>query len=258
MRALEARYGAPAWAFLPQVANGTGANIARTADALAMSLWPSRGLELFGFEVKATRSDWLRELKDPAKADRVCRFCDRWFLVIGDEGIVQTGELPPAWGLLAPKSGKLVVKIEAPKIEPQPVTRAFLSAVLRRTAEYVAPRDEAKEAAFEAGYKSGKERGAEDGKREAARARSETEAVRASLEQLRATVRTFEEKSGVRIDSYNVGRIGEAVSLVASRHGDLVRSTQNMLREAQGLAEHLEKTLAALSGTEQVKVRSEA
>jgi hypothetical protein len=66
--ALRKKYPAAAWAFLEQVANGTGyAKKYRWADALAMGLWPSRGMELHGIEVKVSRSDWLRELENPAR-----------------------------------------------------------------------------------------------------------------------------------------------------------------------------------------------
>jgi hypothetical protein len=58
---LAARYCAPAWAIFYEVANATGANGSRYADAVAMSLYPSRGLELHGFEVKKSRWDWVRE-----------------------------------------------------------------------------------------------------------------------------------------------------------------------------------------------------
>ena len=57
---LSRKYRPPEWAFLVQVKNGVGwTRKDRTADALAMSLWPSRGLELHGFELKSRRSDWL-------------------------------------------------------------------------------------------------------------------------------------------------------------------------------------------------------
>ena len=33
----------------------------RYADAIAMNLWPSRGLAVHGFEIKISRGDWQRE-----------------------------------------------------------------------------------------------------------------------------------------------------------------------------------------------------
>ena len=49
--ALKTRYNSPEYCLLPQVRNSTGySSKVRTADAIAMSLWPSRGLTLTGFE----------------------------------------------------------------------------------------------------------------------------------------------------------------------------------------------------------------
>ena len=66
------------YALLFEVRNSTGyGKRIRSADALAMSLWPSRGLELIGFEIKRSRIDWLKELSQPEKAEEICRFCDQ-------------------------------------------------------------------------------------------------------------------------------------------------------------------------------------
>lgn len=74
----------------------------RTADALAIDTWQSKGMELHGFEVKCTRSDWLTELKQPEKSAPFRDVCDRWWLVIADAAMVKPGELPDGWGLMAP------------------------------------------------------------------------------------------------------------------------------------------------------------
>ncbi len=133
---LAARYVAPEWAFLRHVANGTGRHQARTADGIAMNLWPSRGMELHGFEVKVYRSDWLREAKDPAKADEIAVRCHRWWVVAGDDGIVAQDDLfPQTWGLLVVREGALVIVREAPLLTPAPLDWTFLAAVLRRAAK---------------------------------------------------------------------------------------------------------------------------
>jgi hypothetical protein len=62
-----------------------------------MNLYPSRGLEINGFEVTASRQDWIKELKSPEKSAPVQRFCDRRWIV-APAGIIQPGELPPTWG----------------------------------------------------------------------------------------------------------------------------------------------------------------
>lgn len=136
--ALRARYPAPAWAYFEEVSNGTGTLHKRSADALAMSLWPSRGLELHGFEIKATRSDWVAERDNPAKAEEIASRCHRWWIVAGDRNIVKPGELPSNWGLLVMSGGKLVQKTEASKLNAAPLTYSFLAAILRRAHEQLA------------------------------------------------------------------------------------------------------------------------
>ncbi len=52
-KALPRRYPQTEYALFSQVRNATGfASRIRTADAIALSLWPSRGLALYGFEFK--------------------------------------------------------------------------------------------------------------------------------------------------------------------------------------------------------------
>ena len=135
---------APEWALFFEVANGTGSNIRRYADAVAMNLFPSRGLTLHGFELKVSRSDWQRELKSPAKVEEgVFRYCDHWWVVAHDD-VVAAAELPPTWGLLVLPC-KITDKgathkplrqvVAAPRLQPQDMSRSFIAALLRRASE---------------------------------------------------------------------------------------------------------------------------
>src|SRR5690606_13620651 len=98
---LRERHSGGHWAFVLQVPDGTGSNKGRTADALAMGLWPSKGLDLHGFEIKATRADWLREIDDPTKAEAFAKYCDYFWLVCAP-GVADLPELPASWGMLTP------------------------------------------------------------------------------------------------------------------------------------------------------------
>ncbi len=126
-----------AWIYMTEVRNATGYGDKSTtyADAVALSLWPSRGIELHGHEIKISRGDWLRELKDPGKAEPIQKYCDRWWLVLGDPDIIKPGELPPTWGLMAVKGGQLRALIEAPKLERQPWTPEFVASFFRSVSE---------------------------------------------------------------------------------------------------------------------------
>ncbi|MEX3960119.1 hypothetical protein [Trinickia sp. EG282A] len=130
--ALRSRFCAPEWALFFEVADATGVQHNRWADAVAVNMYDSRGLEVHGFEIRVSRADWLRELKDPAKSAPVQRYCDRWWVVAPD-GVILDGELPPTWGYYqAHAGGKLRQGVAAPKLVAEPVTRAFVAAMLRR------------------------------------------------------------------------------------------------------------------------------
>lgn len=75
----------------------------RVCDFIAADKWPGTvGREdlhaLHGFEVKVSRADWLRELKEPDKAETFRRHMHYWWLVVADPAIVRPGELPTAGG----------------------------------------------------------------------------------------------------------------------------------------------------------------
>ena len=134
-RALAARFKQPEYAIFFEVNNGTGMNGGRRyADAIAMSLWPSRGLHLHGFEIKVSRSDWLSELKNPEKAELFASRCHTWSLVTAND-IVKSGEVPAQWGWYEIVSGKVECR------QPPPITEAanpewhWIAAILRRAGE---------------------------------------------------------------------------------------------------------------------------
>lgn len=130
--AMADRWRAPEYAIMWEVAAATGAVVTRRADAVIMSLWPSRGLELHGVEIKVSRSDWRREAADPTKAEQIAAFCDRWWVHTAP-GIVQDlSEVPPAWGLREWDGKAWKTRREAEKTEARPLTREFLAALLRR------------------------------------------------------------------------------------------------------------------------------
>lgn len=224
IQALRDRYPQQQYAFLEQVGNATGFATNRHCDALVMGLWPSRGLEIIGFEVKVRRSDWLLELSKPEKAEAIAQYCDRWYVAVGDEEIVKAGELPKQWGLFVPrKDGNMRCKVEAPLSDPEPVPgRSFLAAVARCVCAQVT--DEKK---LHASFAAGKKEGLEEN------------SYRDSYNDLRKKVEQFTKISGVSIDSYHgIEAIGRAVERVL--HGD-EEHAQSRLRELHKTAINIER-----------------
>lgn len=161
--AIRNEHPADAWAVLPQLRDGTGWRAGRTADAVAMSLWPSRGLGLHGFEIKVSRGDWLRELKQPAKAESIFTYCDRWWVVIPSAGnIIGDGEIPPTWGLCTVGPDRSLTRVvQAPQLEPKPLDRVFVAAVMRALQKCETP-----QARINAAEHTGYQRGVKDGRRQ--------------------------------------------------------------------------------------------
>lgn len=226
---LASRYPAPAFAGFPEVRNGTGMQQSRTLDWLAMSVWPSRGLELYGFEIKCSRADWLKERKTPAKADPFIRYLHEFWMV-APEGVALADEIPATWGWLAPKGLGLTVKKRAPKLTPERVSWAFLAALLRRASEP----DQA--AITEAVRLVTEKKNAEMA--EAAKGWRKTGGFQ--TEKLQALIDQFEAASGVKLEGYNGGQIGAAVREVLS--GKLPQHR----RELDRLKSLVESLLSAL------------
>lgn len=129
--ALKSYYAQPEYGLVFEVAQGTGWKANRHLDAMAMSLWPSRGLLLYGIEIKVDRGDWRREKRDPEKAEQLARFC-HCFYIAAPAGVVPHSELPPNWGLLElQKNGQLRQVVAAVRLTPEPVDYHFLAAVFR-------------------------------------------------------------------------------------------------------------------------------
>ena len=201
------------YAFLEQVGNATGWDCNRHADALAVSLWKSRGLAIFGFEVKVSRQDWIKELKNPDKAEPIAQYCHQWYLVLGDKDIVQFGELPMNWGLMVPhtKNSLKVVKPAVINKNPKPVDLDFLCGILRQATTQLTDR-----AKLNAEHNRGYDEGFKDGKKELDYLR---ESKNEQLDTLKNKIKEFQEKSGVNIDDwhYSPSQIGDAVKMVLNQ-----------------------------------------
>ncbi len=206
MVALRTRYAESGNVLLTEVPNATGGRIARFADAIVMGTWPSRGLSISGFEVKAFRSDWIKELREPAKAEAIARYCDYWWLVVSDEKIASKEEVPENWGYMALRGEKLFTLREPVKLDPKPLDRIFLAALLRRASEQIVPADETAEQ-----LRKKYNEGLKEGER-----RSRTDATRfeQELNHLKKRIEEFERASGVKFEPWNMGNIAALIPMV--------------------------------------------
>jgi len=134
--ALHARYSVTAgngrrYVVAEQVRSHASWDARRTADYVAVDTWKSGRFEYHGHEIKISRSDWLRELAEPAKAAEFTPYMHRWWIVVPGQSIVKPGELPQDWGLLALVSGKLRAIKTAPRTLAQVMPPTRFIALLR-------------------------------------------------------------------------------------------------------------------------------
>jgi len=211
--ALRRKYPAEAYALVEEVGNSTGFRCRRHADVVLVGLWPSRGLEIVGIEVKVSRGDWIRELQDPGKADPIAKFCDNWIVATGSPGIVKLDELPINWGLLElDTAGRLQCAKVPVLMKPEPVDRGFVAALVRRIVEQATPAARLRRARNE-----GKEEGYKQGQELATmQAKHNAERIELDAAALREAIRNFEIASGVQFNLWNAGNVGEAVRAVLS------------------------------------------
>lgn len=200
-------YSKNGYVVLSEVRNGTGyaRRTVRTADMVAVSTWPSRGLFLEGIEIKSDKYDLQRELERPEKADAMAGYCRLWWLACA-EGLTDGLMIPPNWGVITVDK-KLVAKVsqQAKSLEPKPMDELLVCSILRNFAEGYIPRTDLNPLLADA--------------REAERIRAQAD-IGHRHKQLEKAVTEFQDASGIEIlspngyASWELGRIGEAVKIL--------------------------------------------
>jgi hypothetical protein len=133
---LRNKFPASEYVIIREVSNASGFSRSRSLDYMLINLWVSRGLAIHGIEKKSNRSDWTKELKNPAKQEDHFKFCDYFWLLTDKEGVAKIEEIPPTWGWYHINANGTVRTMKAaPKLNPIPITRSFMCAMFRRAAD---------------------------------------------------------------------------------------------------------------------------
>lgn len=215
--------------FLSQVRNGTGfeRRQVRTADMLAISTWPSRGLYAEGYEVKVSKSDLASEIANPAKAEEIAQYCTYWWIA-GPEGIADNVGLPDNWGLITINEKlKAKVAVAAKRLQPKAMDTLFVCAVLRSFSESHVHKDQVAPLIA------------------AAREKAKDEAssrLKHRLDELEKGIASFKEYSGIdllsahnyiRYDLQDVGQAIDSILKLRSRPVEELRRTKEALRAGE-------------------------
>lgn len=234
------------WVTAQEVRSFTGfGSHVRSCDFLAMSCWPSKGLHLHGHEVKTARSDWLKEIQDVSKAGAFTQYCHYWWIV-APKGIVKLEELPATWGLLH-CTAKTSLRVARPATlnENATIDWDFFASVLR-TAVCQSDAKKAIDAARSEGYRSGREDGLKQSKHYE---RTDAERYKRLAEEHERTIKRFQDASGLEIDSWDAGRVGEVVRAMQTLGipKSIEAKVENAITQVEAIAEAL-KVLKQVAG----------
>lgn len=109
------------------------------ADYLVMDTWGNYGLDvrrhpLLGFEIKVSRNDYLKEIKNLDKSAPFRSVCAEWYMVVSSPSIVRN-DLPDGWGLMIPRGdGLACIRKPTKNLNPDPMPRGLVAGFLRATA----------------------------------------------------------------------------------------------------------------------------
>lgn len=232
------------WALLYEMSPAGYAK--RRVDAMAFCIWPSRGLEVHGVEIKASRSDWLVELKKPEKAEQSAYcYCDKWWIAVTDAEIVKEGELPSTWGLLVPRGRTLIAKVKAPQLTPKPVDRLLLARVLHRLGK----ENPLTSDRLRIEYQRGLEAGESLARGNIQIAERDKRMAEERLAKVRSDFVAFEKAAGLQLGGWNLERItklGESAArllrneevLVGARHA-LVQAQEKLQTAVEWLGREI-------------------
>lgn len=130
---LRKKYPMPEYEIFFEVSSSTGnGNNTRYADVVAFNTFSSRGYKITGFEIKVNRSDLLKELKSPEKAEEIFKYCDEWYLVVANNILKETDEVPDNWGILEINEKSKMKVLKKSKKNPYVILdRKFVASLLR-------------------------------------------------------------------------------------------------------------------------------
>jgi hypothetical protein len=138
VRALSAYYRQDRWVVCSQLRSGTGVpESLRTADFVAVETTAKKDapLTLHVVEVKETRGDWLRELRDPLKTQPFRLYASYVWLAAPapwKRVVASREELPDLWGLYEVDGGQVHVVVQATRYrDAEDPSRDLLRALFR-------------------------------------------------------------------------------------------------------------------------------
>ncbi len=229
-----------------QVHNAAGFSYSRRLDAVVFDTWPSSGLLMHGLEIKCSVADLRQELQNQKKFEDFKPHLNL-FSIVAPRGMVDLAILPPKWGLYVPtEKGSLKTRRKPLPLHEEStrtIGRSFAAAFTRA----LLVRSMSSEFAEEE-YKRGIADGEEDSK-------WKIEGLERNVQSTTEIMEGFQEKSGIRLESYDYGEIGEAVDVIMNggldRRFKYITSIRNMGERLIKMADDFDNLKNAFDGSDE-------
>jgi hypothetical protein len=115
------------WITVPELRVGSGV---RRVDFFAMYAWDGNKSCNIAHEIKTSRSDFLKDIKNPQK-QRLARLYSNMFYFVAPKGLLKPDEIPDYAGLLEVEEDILTTTIAAPWREAERPTWDLVKAIAR-------------------------------------------------------------------------------------------------------------------------------
>lgn len=123
------------WICIKELRIGTGytGGANRAIDLWAINTYKSKAHKAIAYEIKRSRSDFLRDVKKADKKHRGAKAYSDEFFYVAPEGMIKAEELPPWAGLIEIKPNGWLIK----EVEPLPSDKLrpswnLMCSILRR------------------------------------------------------------------------------------------------------------------------------
>jgi len=153
-QALQRRHQMPEWVLIRELRLGTGFgsidwakwqasgrksrgrySIQQRVDAWALNCYAGNGFRRIAYEIKVSRSDFIKEKRDPEKRQPAMEVSD-YFYFAAPRGLIAPMELPQGCGLLVVyDSGRSEILERAPKLNPTRLDWCFVASLVRGITE---------------------------------------------------------------------------------------------------------------------------
>lgn len=128
---LEEKHSGSECMFFKLLRTATGFDDARTMDAFVFYIYKTHDRKKIAYEVKISKSDFMREINHPDKRRDAMLFSNQYYFV-APKGMIAPRELPEGTGLMEVSKSAIRTRSAAPWRKTQPLPDWFVASLLHR------------------------------------------------------------------------------------------------------------------------------